>query len=321
MESLDSDIRTVIDLHHYFGELKRQAALIANQISAVDRGYFLPHEDEQVHGLLISYWQARSALFDLVLSKRREVEGAARVDERTDVSFLLGFAAALILVDAAKFLRTVVIAKAISQDARQEAKAASRAANVIMILVVGLVIFSVAAGNRLTRYIHRRTHDLEKTITQIAFGQADMYQRLAEGSDELGCIGRSFNQVLARMCQAAEFCGSSSQRLASQSSQVCDTARRISGLIQDSQTHSINVVEESTNMVQTLTETSIAIKGVSDSLQILRTKFVVWPPTCRTRPEALTTRQIVRNMRRDWCPRIPKRSRNFRSRQTKSVTS
>ena len=108
MESLDSDIRTVIDLHHYFGELKQQAALIANQISAVDRGYFLPHEDEQVHGLLISYWQARSALFDLVLSKRREVEGAARVDERTDASFLLGFAAALILVDAARYLRTVV---------------------------------------------------------------------------------------------------------------------------------------------------------------------------------------------------------------------
>ncbi|MEZ6119271.1 MAG: nitrate- and nitrite sensing domain-containing protein [Pirellulaceae bacterium] len=158
------------------------------------------------------------------------------------------------------------IAQAISQDARQEARAASRTANVIMILVVGLVIFSVAAGNYLTRYIHRRTHDLEQTITQIAFGQADMFQRLDEGSDELGCIGRSFNRVLARMCQAAEFCGASSRRLASQSSQVCDTARHISGLIQDSQAHSINVVEESTNMVQTLTETSIAIKGVSDSL-------------------------------------------------------
>ena len=61
-----------------------------------DRGYFTPSEDEEVRHLLVSYWQSRNALLEVVLEMK---------DQRDDDdAFLAGYAGALVLADAAQFL-------------------------------------------------------------------------------------------------------------------------------------------------------------------------------------------------------------------------
>ncbi|HIE97253.1 MAG TPA: hypothetical protein EYQ63_09615, partial [Fuerstia sp.] len=59
---------TVVNLAQHFSRLKDRAAQLTDQIDAEDRGFFTPTEDEQTRHLLISYWQSRNALFELVSS-------------------------------------------------------------------------------------------------------------------------------------------------------------------------------------------------------------------------------------------------------------
>lgn len=99
---LTASVRTVIHLAEYFAELKQNAAVLADSSNAVGRGFFSAAEDEQVEALLVSYWQSRSALFDLIGECR---DFAERQTGERETAFLVGFAAALILVDAARFLR------------------------------------------------------------------------------------------------------------------------------------------------------------------------------------------------------------------------
>jgi hypothetical protein len=56
----------------------------------------------QVRQLQFSYWKTRNALFELIWDTWR---GAERLDRATPQEFLLAFAAAALLVDAARFLR------------------------------------------------------------------------------------------------------------------------------------------------------------------------------------------------------------------------
>ena len=90
--------RTVIQLDVHFGELKAAATELLGSDSARARGYFTPPEEEEYQHLLVSYWHSRNALLDLVLSLREETQ-------ISDQAFLVGFAGALLLVDAARFLR------------------------------------------------------------------------------------------------------------------------------------------------------------------------------------------------------------------------
>ena len=69
-EDLESGLRTVIHMASYFRELKSRAAGIAERISPQQRGYFTIVEEEETRSLLVSYWHARNALFDLVTSFR-----------------------------------------------------------------------------------------------------------------------------------------------------------------------------------------------------------------------------------------------------------
>ena len=101
-EPITAGARTVAHLATYFDELKHTALELRERFGARDRGYFTPGEEEETRHLLVSYWQARNALYDLVLSLRREADGRAAQGR---AAFLVGFAGAVLLVDAARFLR------------------------------------------------------------------------------------------------------------------------------------------------------------------------------------------------------------------------
>jgi len=101
-EELHYGAAAVVDLAAHFHGLKQRATGFLDSFSASERGYFTPEEDEQTRHLLISYWQARNALFELVTSFR----STQRFEEPLkSVALLTAYAGALVLVDAARFLR------------------------------------------------------------------------------------------------------------------------------------------------------------------------------------------------------------------------
>ncbi len=101
-DALQAHARTVTHLAVYFEELKQSALRLRDQFNVRERGFFSPSEDEAARQLLISYWMARSALFEVVITYRdtEDVPPSLR-----PTRFLIGYAAALLLVDAARFLR------------------------------------------------------------------------------------------------------------------------------------------------------------------------------------------------------------------------
>ncbi|MBN2023807.1 MAG: hypothetical protein JW809_13555 [Pirellulales bacterium] len=101
-DKIAAGARTVAHLAVYFDELKQSANAMADSMGASRRGYFTPSEDDAVRRLLASYWNARAALFDVVLSFREDAE---LDDDLRPAAFLVAYAAALLLVDAARYLR------------------------------------------------------------------------------------------------------------------------------------------------------------------------------------------------------------------------
>jgi hypothetical protein len=61
---------TVNSVYSQFAELKQRADVMAAYASQMDRIYFTPSEDEAIRQVLITYWQLRSALFELVYELR-----------------------------------------------------------------------------------------------------------------------------------------------------------------------------------------------------------------------------------------------------------
>ena len=101
-DALETPARTVAHLTVYFEELKQTALRLRDQFNVRTRGYFSPSEDDAARQLLVSYWMARTALFDVVLSLRDTEHVPASL---RPARFLIGYSAALLLVDAARFLR------------------------------------------------------------------------------------------------------------------------------------------------------------------------------------------------------------------------
>ena len=94
--------RAVAHVADHFERLKLAAADMRSHFGAGDRGYFTPSEDEQVRHLHVSYWQSRNALFELILSYKPEAQPSDHVKQD---AFLVAFAAVVLLVDAARYLR------------------------------------------------------------------------------------------------------------------------------------------------------------------------------------------------------------------------
>lgn len=101
-EQITAGSRTIAHLADYFPELKRTAGELIERASATGRGYFTPAEEETVRRLQVSYWKARGALFEVVDSFRQDTELPESL--RPD-AFLVAYAAAVLLVDAGRFLR------------------------------------------------------------------------------------------------------------------------------------------------------------------------------------------------------------------------
>jgi len=101
-EQITAGARTVADLATYFEELKGQIGELVAAARASRRGYFIPGEEEEVRHLQVAYWQSRAALFEVVLGFR---EAEKLPEGRAPEAFLVAFGAAVLLVDAARFVR------------------------------------------------------------------------------------------------------------------------------------------------------------------------------------------------------------------------
>ena len=112
-ESIVSGARTVVGIAEHFEQLKQVATSLLEAGTASERGYFTPSEDERVRHLLISYWQSRNALIELVVTQHRTSastdenasESRPLSDRECAAAFVVAWAGALVLVDAARFLR------------------------------------------------------------------------------------------------------------------------------------------------------------------------------------------------------------------------
>ena len=101
-EELEAQARSVTHLATYLEELKDAARRLRERAAVRERGYFSPGEEEAARQLLISYWMARAALYEVVLGYRDTTEIPPPL---RPTRFLIAYAAAILLVDAARFLR------------------------------------------------------------------------------------------------------------------------------------------------------------------------------------------------------------------------
>ena len=104
-ERIIAGARTVAGVAGHFVQLQEKAKRMLGALKVTERGYFTPTEDEEVRHLLVSYWQSRNALVELIVAFRNDVE--LERDYRQP-GFLVAFSAALVLVDAGRFLREQV---------------------------------------------------------------------------------------------------------------------------------------------------------------------------------------------------------------------
>jgi hypothetical protein len=101
-DQLTAAARTVVQLDDYLQQLKAQALETYKPDAVSTRGYITPREELLVRQLQLSYWKTRTALLELVNDLRTETP---RLDQATPPQFLVGLAAAALLVDAARWLR------------------------------------------------------------------------------------------------------------------------------------------------------------------------------------------------------------------------
>lgn len=92
----------VRDLAAHMDRLRESAIQFHANFATGDRGFFSPSEEDAVLSLWVSYNKSRVALLELIDSLR---ESAGGVHEEAIVEFTIGYAAAITLVDAARFLR------------------------------------------------------------------------------------------------------------------------------------------------------------------------------------------------------------------------
>jgi hypothetical protein len=101
-EQLAAAAQSVLQMGQYLEELKAQTVKIFDPAAMASRGYITPSEEIQLRQLQFSYWKIRNALFEMVYEIRRD---AQQIERATPQEFLVAFAAATLLVDAARFLR------------------------------------------------------------------------------------------------------------------------------------------------------------------------------------------------------------------------
>ncbi len=116
---LASGVRTVEHVADHFETLQASAMQLLDVFTASQRGYFTPSEDEETRHLLVSYWQSRNALVEVVRSFHHDHNGDTKL---RGASFLVAYAGALVLVNAARFLRDHVQDRPIVRHKLNEAE-------------------------------------------------------------------------------------------------------------------------------------------------------------------------------------------------------
>lgn len=101
-DELESAASTVHDIAAHMDRMRGSARDFHTHFPTGERGYFTPSEDDEVQHLWVSYHMARNALLELIQSLRADV---GSVSTETLREFLVGYAAAVVLIDAARFLR------------------------------------------------------------------------------------------------------------------------------------------------------------------------------------------------------------------------
>jgi hypothetical protein len=116
-DEISAGARTVVDVAEHFERLKQRARTLGEAAASSHRGYFTPTEDEQARHLHVSYWQSRNALIEVVLSFHHD---ETLFDELRPAGFLVAYAGALVLVDAARFLREAFHERHVVRDKLNE---------------------------------------------------------------------------------------------------------------------------------------------------------------------------------------------------------
>lgn len=97
---------TVVHLVEHMARIKSGATLFYESTTVRKRGFFGPGEDEQVVQLWVSYHMARNALLEVISDYRLLAAADDEGDSREALAdFAVAYAAAVVLVDAARFLR------------------------------------------------------------------------------------------------------------------------------------------------------------------------------------------------------------------------
>lgn len=99
---LESAASAICEIADHMNRLRTSAYQFREQFHTGDRGFFSPSEDDAVRHLWVSYHMARNALLETIQSLRISV-GTASTE--TLEEFLVGYAAAVVLIDAARYLR------------------------------------------------------------------------------------------------------------------------------------------------------------------------------------------------------------------------
>lgn len=99
---LDRTASTVGDLADHMDRMRKRTVELHDALDTGSRGFFTPMEDELVLGLWVSYHKSRGALLELIDTIRKAV---GEPSQHVISEFTIAYAAALVLVDAARFLR------------------------------------------------------------------------------------------------------------------------------------------------------------------------------------------------------------------------
>ena len=118
MKNRSSSLPAVLELAAHMDRMRDQVVDLMHWFENGQRGFLDPSEDDQVNRLWTSYHKARAALIEIVTSLRYEhgdffrestADDATGRDEEclesNATEFLIGYAAALVLVNAARVLR------------------------------------------------------------------------------------------------------------------------------------------------------------------------------------------------------------------------
>ncbi|TWT54246.1 hypothetical protein Pla22_18870 [Rubripirellula amarantea] len=106
-DPLHSNVLAVLDLAEHFDRLRSRADQFIASFDTGTRGFFSPSEDDDVTSLWVSYHTGRSALLETIHSLRNEFGSLSSADlvAKHGIEFLVGYAASLVLVDAARSIR------------------------------------------------------------------------------------------------------------------------------------------------------------------------------------------------------------------------